>query len=174
MEFTKEEREKLEIGLVTLEEMMEDRNYIQLRSCYPELDIISRVNNCKYITPEGKYVIVKIVKTISNIQDFIKYINDDDIDFILIVYLNLKTIIHQTKEKNFNYKLEIWPINSLLVNISKFHLQPKIEKAINPVISGKIPKILQDDPIVRYYRFKSKDILKITDKNGFVNFRIVV
>lgn len=175
MHFTKEEETSLRIGLKTLEEMLEDRNYIQLRYSYPELDIIKRVNHGIYLTPEGKRVVVEIVRTLSTLQNYIKYINDPDIDFVLLVYLNNKTLLHLTKEKNFNNKLEIWPIFNLYINISRFHLQPKIEKYTgNNNAFGKIPKILHDDPIVRYYRFKSKDILKITDKNGYINYRIVV
>ena len=38
----------------------------------------------------------------------------------------------------------------------------------------QIPKILLDDPIVKYFNFKQGDVLKIVRRNNYISYRIVV
>lgn len=171
---TNSDIQKLNLALPTVEEMLEDRGYtaISLGWSFPETDIIKRMQNRFYETPDNKYAIVSIIKCIGYIQEFSNHINNNNLETIIFIYLNSKTIKHKTKEKNFNYKIEIWPINDLFINVSRHFLQPKIEKCEK--VAGKLPKISSDDPICRYFKFKSKDFLKITNKEGFISYRMVI
>lgn len=164
----------LEQALITVEEMLDDRNYIPLSNTFPELDIFKRMNNRKYLTPKGLYALVSVVESTSQIKNLSNYIDDSEFETILFVYTNNVTVAHQSIEKNLCYKIEIWSVYNLLINISKNMLQPKIEKVEKLNFKGKLPKICFYDPIARYYRFQPRDILKITNKEGFVNYRIVV
>lgn len=161
-------------ALTTVEEMLEDRNYIPISSTYPELDIEKRLCNRKYFTPNGKYAFVTVVESTSNIKNFASMISDEEYETILFVYTNNVTVAHKAIEKNLNFKVEIWSIFNLMINVARHYLQPKVERIDEIHFKGKIAKISIYDPLVRYYKFSIKDILKITSKEGFINYRIVV
>lgn len=165
----------LEIALNTVEEMMEDRNYIPILSSIPETDIKQRMSNRKYITLNGKYALVAIVESTSAIKNYSEYIENPDYENIFFVYLNNLNISHYSIEKNLDYKVEIWSVYDLLINVSKHYFQPKISKVEEEIdFNGKIPKISFYDPLIRYFRFKKKDIIKIVKHNGIINYRTVV
>ena len=78
---------------------------------------------------------------------------------------------------------EVFNINELQINITKHILVPKHELAteeeINELLKttkslDKIPKIYTEDPMCKFYNFKVEDILRITRRNGFVTYRIVI
>lgn len=167
--------EQLNKALITVEEMLEDRNYIPCYTKIPELDIIKRMSNRKYITLNGKIAIVAIVESTSQIKNYYKFIEDDNLETILFVYLNNITVAHRSIEKNLNHKIEIWSVFDLLINVSKHVLQPKIELVVDEQfkVDGKLPKISFYDPIIRYYKFKHKNIIKIIYKDGLISYRII-
>lgn len=161
-------------ALETMEEMLEDRNYIALYDGIPEIDIIKRMNNKEYITPTGKLAFVTIVDSTSQIKNYTSYIENPYYETIIFIYTNNVTIAHRSIEQKLNFKIEIWCVHSLLINVVKHSLQPKIELILDNLLhKAKIPKIDINDPIVRYYKFKHKDILKITSLSGDISFRIV-
>lgn len=165
----------LEIALNTVEEMMEDRNYIPILTSIPEIDIKQRMTDRKYLTLNGKYALVAIVESTSAIKNYSEYIENTDYENIFFVYLNHLNISHYSIEKNLDYKVEIWSVHDLLINVSRHYLQPKISKVEENIdFNGKIPKISLYDPLIRYFRFKKKDVIKITKRNGTINYRIVV
>lgn len=168
----KTDEKDLRIALINLEKMVEDRGYIEIYNGIPELDIIKRHEDREYITPSGKFALTTIIDLTSKIKNYTKYIEDPAYETIIFVYTNNFTITHKTIEIKLNFKIEIWCVNSLLINVMSHCMQPKIEK-INYEIKGRIPKIDRNDPVVRYYRFQSKDILKITNSEGDIYFRIV-
>lgn len=163
----------LSIALNNVEQMFEDRNYIPISGIFPESDIVERMNNRKYLTPSGKFSMVAIVDSTSNIKNYSKLIDDECYETILFVYMNNVTVSHRAIEKNLNHKIEIWSIYNLLVNVSRHKYQPKLELAYNVSIKGRLPKISFLDPIIRYYRYKSKDIIKITTVDGDIQYRVV-
>lgn len=167
--------EQLNQALHTVEEMLEDRNYIPCYTRILELDIFKRMNNRKYITLTGKFAIVAIVESTSQIKNYYKYIEDNNLETIVFVYLNNITVAHRSIEKNLNHKIEIWSVYDLLINVSKHVLQPKIEIISDEQfkVDGKLPKISFYDPIIRYYKFKQKDIIRIKYKDGSISYRII-
>lgn len=164
----------LKQALCVVEEMLEDRKYIPISCQIFNTDVIQRVNHSQYLTPNNKLAIVIVVESTSDIKTFSKYLKDPEFETIIFIYQNNITITHQAIEKNLCHKIEIWSVNSLLVNTKRHYLQPKVELAESFKYEGKLPKICFYDPIVRYYKFPSKSILKITNKDGFIHYRIVM
>lgn len=163
----------LPIALNTVEEMLEDRDYIPIATSIPEIDILIRMNNRKYITPSGKLAFVVVINSSSQIKTYSSQIEDENYETIIFIYTNNVTATHRSIEQNLNNKVEIWSVYHFLVNVSRHFLQPKVRKVTDIKLTGKIPKISFYDPIVRYYHFQPKDILEITNKEGFVNYRMV-
>lgn len=75
------------------------------------------------------------------------------------------------KEK-FTFKVDIFQVNELLVNISKHDLKPKHEvltaeekakllKLYN-VEDSQLPRMLETDPVARYYGLGKGTVLKVT------------
>lgn len=167
--------EILKKALETVEEMMEDRNYIPLNHDITKTDVFERFKDRKYITPSNKFAVVLIVNSTSQIKNFSSIIDNDDYETILFIYMNTLTVQHKSIEKNLNYKIEIWSVYNLLTNISKHIFQPKIELLVTDCkLNYKLPKISFYDPIIRYYKFKKGDTIKITDKDNFISYRLIV
>lgn len=162
-------------ALETVEEMLEDRGYIPIAKKFVHLDIIAKMKNREYIKPSNKRAIVIIADLISEIKSYSKFTHI--YDTIFFVYTNNTTVVHKTIEKNLDYKIEIWSMFKLLINPAKHFLQPKIEKVDDPSLNNKkFQRIQFYDPIVRYYNFFHRDILKITEnENGVtsITYRIV-
>ncbi len=39
--------------------------------------------------------------------------------------------------------------------------------------TSKLSKYVKSDPIARFFKYQSGDVIKITNKDGFVSYRIV-
>lgn len=167
----------LKLALNTAEEMFSDRGYKELESRH-NTDVYHRLNERKYETPSGKLAICVILDSTSQIKNYSEFIEDPDYESITCIYRGNINIAHKKIEKNSNYKIEILSVNFLIKNVSKHELQPIVTKDDTYVYSPnerKLPKIMFYDPIVRYYRFKHKDILKTISRiSGNVEYRIVV
>ncbi|QIH04864.1 hypothetical protein [Dasineura jujubifolia toursvirus 2a] len=165
----------LNMALETTEEMVFDRGYTAL-SDVNSMDVFARINERKYLTPSGKLAITVIVESTSQIKNYSDCIGDPAYETIICIYMGNITIAHKAIEKNSYYKIEILPVSFLIKNVSKHVLQPIVTKDDTGFKHrGKLPKISFYDPIVRYYKFNHKDILKITSKiNGTIHYRIVV
>jgi DNA-directed RNA polymerase subunit H (RpoH/RPB5) len=177
-EFSEEIKKFLYMSLPIFEQMLDDRKYIPLYSNIPKIDIIERMNKGKYECPSGKYAMTIIATCTKDIKVYTDIICDDDYETIICIYTNNINISHKKMEKIFDYKIEIWPL--IFVNISSHSLQPKIETInqrefkltkINPL---KLPKISYYDPLIRYYRIPHKSIIKITDFDSLVSYRLVI
>lgn len=164
----------LRLALTTVEEMFEDRGYTAIENAdYPETDVVKRIQNTVFFTQNCKLAKVGVVDSVSQIKSFSSDIDDEDYETLFFVFLGSVTIAHKSIEKNLNYKIEIWPVTGLLANIARNELQPKIQK-VDLKFEFKPPKITQNDPLARYYRLRNGDVIKVTHKNGFVSYRIVV
>lgn len=135
-------------------------------------------NSILYIS----FILLNKIKTV-NIKDLIKAI-DKEIDNnmshdLIIVLKNKPTTIIKKLEKEYN-NLQIMYCKQLVINPTKHKLVPKHQKIneveLNKLLSdyciynkSQLPIILRDDPIVRYYNFKSGDVLKIDASLGSFN-----
>ncbi|KAK4253815.1 hypothetical protein QN277_010441 [Acacia crassicarpa] len=107
----------------------------------------------------------------------------------LIVILQSKMTTYAVKEQQkWPFRVEIFKINDLLVNVSKHVLQPKYEvlatdereKLLEKYKVGaqQLPCLLETEAIARYYGLEKGQIVKITHTYGrpdpFVTYRCVV
>lgn len=117
----------------------------------------------------------------SILKEYIKEIEKNQINHMIIVYRDkITSSVNKIIDTIFHLNIELFTFQNLLFNITKHRLyRPHIllsasEK--NKFIQkyGKqIPKILINDPIVKYFNYKLGDILKIVRKNNFISYRIV-
>jgi DNA-directed RNA polymerase I, II, and III subunit RPABC1 len=124
----------------------------------------------------------------ANIREICEsYIKEYDSDIKIIIIMKDKITTNITKEINqVKYKnVEVFQVRNLLVNITKHDLQPKFDiilpneedDIIKQFVSvnltsgvinqfkSKLPKIMKDDPVARFYGLKTGNLLKITRMN---------
>jgi DNA-directed RNA polymerases I, II, and III subunit RPABC1 len=142
------------------------------------------------IIDDSKLVIKIIMSNTkkANIREICEsYIKEYDSDIKIIIIMKDKITTNITKEINQDkYKnVEVFQVKNLLVNITKHHLQPKFdiilpneeEYVIKQFVSvkltpgvinqfkSKLPKIIKDDPVARFYGLRTGNLLKITRMN---------
>ncbi|EOY19923.1 RNA polymerase II fifth largest subunit, putative isoform 1 [Theobroma cacao] len=99
----------------------------------------------------------------------------------LILILQSKMNSFALKElKNFPFKVELFKIADLYVNITKHFLMPKHEvltaeekqKLLKKyqLEDKQLPQMLQTDPIARYYGLEKGQVVKVTYSEEFVQF----
>ena len=118
----------------------------------------------------------------SILKEYIKEIEKNNIIHMIIIYKDKVTSsVNKIINNIFHLNIEVFSFSELLFNITKHclyrpHILLKIAEKNKFVkkYSKQIPKILLDDPIVKYFNFKSGDILKIIRKNNYISYRIVV
>ncbi|KAK6271466.1 hypothetical protein POUND7_008564 [Theobroma cacao] len=99
----------------------------------------------------------------------------------LILILQSKMNSFALKElKNFPFKVELFKIADLYVNITKHFLMPKHEvltaeekqKLLKKyqLEDKQLPQMLQSDPIARYYGLEKGQVVKVTYSEEFVQF----
>ena len=88
-------------------------------------------------------------------------------------------IIDDAKE----FKIELFHVDELQYNITTHYLVPKHEihckkgtkecLKFKKTYSDNFPILLRNDPISRFFDYEKGDVIRITDSDGFVSFRIV-
>lgn len=95
----------------------------------------------------------------------------------IIVYNDDITSSARKAVDSFDIQIELFSLKELQLNITLHRLVPYHEQASfnesEKLKSFKIPYLLSNDPIVRYYKFKKGSYVKITRKNGIVTYRQV-
>lgn len=157
-------------------EMLHDRNYSIIDE--NEQMIISREDNTQ------NYMQIFIENSQLNIKRLQYYLNTAEknkYSHIIIVHNGNVTIAVKNNMSVLPIRIELFGINELQYNITKHILVPKHEKVSNEMKKSLMkygmnffPTITTVDPVCRYYDFKRGDIIKITRKNGYVIYRIVV
>ena len=120
---------------------------------------------------------------INYIKDITHMMTEQQIDHVIIVYNGNITINnHNLKEIKSIYNIEFFNEKLFMINITKHKLVPKHEKLSKTDVNYKaivkerthLPYILEQDPICKYYNFKSSDILKITRHDDTIVYRLIV
>lgn len=163
----------LEQALENLEKMVYNRKYIPIAGPKIETNIVKRLTDKKFITPDGTFALVAQIDSTSQIKSYASFIEDPEFVTIIFVYMNNLTVTHKSIEKVLNNKIEIWSIQTLLIDVYEHELQPKIELVKNFEHKIKLPKISFYDPIVRYFRYQHQDVLRIIDLEGTISYRLV-
>jgi DNA-directed RNA polymerase subunit H (RpoH/RPB5) len=100
----------------------------------------------------------------------------------LVIVLKQKpnnTFLKIEKDKSFN-NIQLMYLKQLQFNITKHSLVPThtkcSEEEVNDVMKRfgitsktQLPVILRDDPVARYYNYKSGDVIRITNTNRPMN-----
>jgi DNA-directed RNA polymerase subunit H (RpoH/RPB5) len=179
------ENEKLRTSYKTCIDIFEQRGYIIVTKNHSDIIAMKQDGSMIYaFMVESEKFNTEIV------QEYIKLMVDLKINHSLIVYKKVITpfarrIIEKlpssSDDNMFGLKIELYSRNELQYNITKHKYQPNKFESLTENESkefikkyiDKLPVMLQTDPIVRFYGFKSGRIIEVTRKNGYVAYRIV-
>lgn len=191
-----DEIEAYQCAWKTCLELIYDRNY-QYDELYNTLNLdefkyLITSNNLNVIgknIENNKIIYIKFI-TLNKIRsssikeiinEIIKEISDNSEYDIILVLKNKPSTIIQKIEKDKDYSnIQIMYLKQLMYNPTKHKLVPKHTKISQQELSkimdfysiaskNQLPIILKDDPIVRYYNFKTGDVLKINASLGSLN-----
>ncbi|KAF7064574.1 hypothetical protein CFC21_070858 [Triticum aestivum] len=110
---------------------------------------------------------------IATIQKIYDQIEGENLSrLILILQGKIMPRAKESVKEKFTFKVDIFQVNELLVNISKHALKPKHEvltaeekarllKKYN-VQDSQLPRMLETDPVARYYGLGKGTVLKVT------------
>lgn len=121
---------------------------------------------------------------VDRIQEYISMIKKMDICHCLIVYKDSATpIAKKVVDDSQKIIIELFNEDELQYNVTKHKWVPKHEMMFKKKTKGaeefkkkygdKFPIIFKTDPISRFYGYNTGDIIKITQKDGYIKFRIV-
>lgn len=178
-------------------QMIDDRGFISETPYseigYEEFKVLYSERNCDiYATnnrfDEGKKIYVKFVLNpkvkVGPIKEILeeiteKYIDPEKDDVVLVLRGSYNSnIIKLSKDRAYKYIQVFW-MSSLLFNPTYHVFVPKHEKMSKDEVDElmekyslktktQLPLISKDDAIVRYYNFKTGDVLRITRKSSAI------
>lgn len=151
------------------------------------------------ISKEGdnpEFAIAKFIETTQEIKSppLSQIIDFSSNEYVCITIICNGSITTNVKkiEQTTKGKVEIFHNKDLQMNITKYHLQPLFNKLSNEeakdfkkkyikckiengkkIILKSFPSMSKSDPIARFFKYQSGDVIKITNKDGFVSYRIV-
>jgi DNA-directed RNA polymerase subunit H (RpoH/RPB5) len=118
----------------------------------------------------------------SGMSKFLTMMNDAGSTHSIIVYQdNVTSMTSKSIDQSVDMEIELFALDELQFNITTHRLQPKSFDRLSPPESMKfrksygvkIPIMKTIDPIARFYNYKHGDIIKITQRDGLVDYRIV-
>lgn len=175
---------------ITCQEMIEDRGF-ELDKTYKALSDA----DFKYLTHEKKLdlyasrkeneklhgIYIKFITTlrikptlIKNYVDEIReQFKDDILDIVIVLKIEPNNTIYKLEKEKM---VQIMNCKELQINKTKHHLVPKHQllddngasellKRYSLVSKTQLPLLLHNDPICRYYNYRSGDIIKITNNS---------
>lgn len=172
-------------ALCTLKEMINDRKYTILEE--KEAGICCKDRHGKHIfvcfNIHEKFNVGSFKLCIELMRD----ISDEKVQYkhFIIIYSNKVTPIgKKLLRNNTDIYVELFHIDRLLINITKHILVPthillkaEEQKSIRSKYGLKLPRLLLNDPVSRYYNYKKDDIIKIIRNRSnqvSISYRIVV
>lgn len=118
---------------------------------------------------------------VKNIQIYISQMKDMLLSHAIIIYAeNITSFTKKIVRQSTDMKFELFPQTDLQYDITTHVLQPKFEKLSTDAamlfkkkFGVKISKMRKEDPIARFYCYNKGDIVRVTRKNEYVDYRIV-
>lgn len=160
----------------TIEEMLTQRGYkIILKDGDKIIGENKTKKICAFIKPVLKYNIERIKETIN-------LLNKIKIKHCIIIYIESATpVVKKLINNSAEIEIELFMKDELEYNITKHILVPTHKGMSKKEIiefkkkhsNLKLPGLLKNDPISRFYNFKRGDIIKIFRPGGFISYRIV-
>jgi DNA-directed RNA polymerase subunit H (RpoH/RPB5) len=118
----------------------------------------------------------------AGMSKFLTMMNDAGSTHSIIVYQdNVTSMTSKSIDQSVDMEIELFSLDELQFNITTHRLQPKSFRRLNPTESlkfkqsygVKIPVMKTTDPIARFYNYKHGDVIKITQIEGTIDYRIV-
>jgi DNA-directed RNA polymerase subunit H (RpoH/RPB5) len=134
----------------------------------------------------GEHICVFIVESpinVKTVETLISLMNTENLNKGIVVYYHKITpYAKNVIEASEDVTLELFSERELRFNITNHSYVPKHELVLQTdkcavqlaSISSKLPRLLQTDPVVRFYGFQPKDIIRITRKDNSVAYRTVI
>lgn len=161
----------------TCKEMLEQRGYVITEEDETEITGV----DC-----DGNYISVFILDlakvNVSTVVSLLSLLNSKNVTRCIIVYRDeitskAKYVLSCSEE----ITIELFKECEVSINITKHSYVPKHELVerddkdykLLRKISPKLPRLLQTDPVARFYGYKPKDIIKVTRKDGSIEYRVV-
>ncbi|KAJ0101338.1 hypothetical protein Patl1_05401 [Pistacia atlantica] len=184
------------LSLRTVLEMLNDRGYdipssqlsrslAEFRSIFGDKPDIERLRFDFPLRskPSKKMLVLFLgtdeVKTQTVRHIFGQILNRENIQGLMLILQSKMTPIAKNEVKKCPFKVEIFQITDLLVNITKHILQPKHEiltAAEKHILLKKymledeqLPRMLENDAIARYYGLEKGQLVKLTYSDGFAD-----
>ena len=117
---------------------------------------------------------------LQGIKERMSIMNREGATRCIIVYRSSVTSSAKKSLETLEYDFELFGIHELQLNITKHRLVPRHYKItpsekeeLDKHYKGKLPFLLQNDAICRYYAFKKGDYIRITRKDGSIMYRVV-
>ena len=162
-------------------EMLIDREY---KIDYADYDF---TNEQPYIIKAKKNINTTIVfinedekLNIQGIKDKISIMNKENATSCIIIYKSTVTSSAKKSLETLEYEFELFALHELQLNITRHRLVPRHTRVLpsekeelDKNYKGKLPILLHNDPISRYYAFKRGEYIRITRKDGSIIYRIV-
>lgn len=171
-------------AIKVLKEMIQDRGYIidiiekndENDENEPTFCIKGRRNNdiilC-FLEEDDKL-------NIQGIKDKISVMNKEGSKKCIIVYRSSVTSSAKKSLETLEYEFELFGMHELQLNITKHRLVPNHARVtpsekteLDLKYKGKLPFILSQDAVSRYYGFTKGEYVRITRKNGSIIYRLV-
>ncbi|KAI9156561.1 hypothetical protein LWI28_008670 [Acer negundo] len=110
---------------------------------------------------------------------FMQIVNRESLQGLILILQSKVTAYAKKETEKFSFKVELFQITDLLVNITKHILTPKYE-ILNAAKKHKIlkkyeveekqlPWMLETDAIARYYGLEKGQLVKVTYSGGIVD-----
>lgn len=166
----------------TIFKMLTKRNYTRI-----ELDDTGDVpmyhaNTSNLKDEDTVCVFLRIIPKLnaSEIQAHIAIMEEQKLNHIILIYSGVPTPVVKTTISHFSNlgkHIEIFNVTDLQYDITEHVLACKHEKSrkedLGTIKKKHLPDLKSDDPMARFYGFRSGDIIKITRKDGSIAFRVV-
>ncbi len=185
-------------------ELIKDRNFI-IDDTYNQISdadfryLLSEKNIDIYAenAEKNRSIYIKFLLTtkikptlIKNIVDEIKEQSQyPNFDLIIVLKSKPNNTITKIEKEKTGVNLQIMWCKQLQINITKHFLVPNHTKCSDEEVSDilkkyslinklQLPIVLRDDPVIRYYNFKSGDVIRITGtklsmNNNYIFYRCV-
>jgi DNA-directed RNA polymerase subunit H (RpoH/RPB5) len=117
---------------------------------------------------------------IQGIKDKISIMNKENATSCIIIYKATVTSSAKKSLETLEYEFELFALHELQLNITRHRLVPRHTRVLpsekeelDKNYKGKLPILLHNDPISRYYAFKRGEYIRITRKDGSIIYRII-
>jgi len=137
------------------------------------------------IKPDGNEMVVFFSDApkfnVKNIQTYITSMDDMCIFHTIIIYKDgVTSFTRKAIEQSLEMTFELFSVDDLQYNITKHRLQPIFERLedkeaikFKSEYGNRFSIMRGDDPIANFYGYQKGDVIKVTRKNGYVNYRLV-